>query len=178
MQILYCILYIYCFFLGKTDGKKECLKSILAIYLFRAKIKSLKDTGIDFSTNLIVPECDEQTKEELHHREDHNHLLKRIINCMREDLLPGCSVVYLRDALNDPSKSIFVWLLFVCMHIHFHLTFYFNFTYIILFENLFLIPNLHKMLISNCWLTANFLLIHAINSFHWSFPACFATCVG
>lgn len=86
----------------------------MATYLFRENIESLKATGIDFSNNLVVPECDEKIKEELHHREDHNHLLKIIITCMREDLIPGCSVVHLRDALNDASKFV---VLVVLLHI-------------------------------------------------------------
>ena len=66
----------------------------------------LKKDGVDFSANLIVPEIDATTKEKLHQREDHNHILKRIVGCIREGKIPGFNVVFLRDALHDPNLIV------------------------------------------------------------------------
>ena len=65
----------------------------------------LKKDGVDFSANLIVPEIDAATNEKLHQREDHNHLLKRIVDCIREGKIPGFNVIFLRDALHDPGRD-------------------------------------------------------------------------
>lgn len=67
----------------------------------------LKREGIDFSASLVVPEVDATTKEKLHQREDHNHLLKRIVGCIREGKIPGFNVVFLRDALHDPGNGFY-----------------------------------------------------------------------
>ena len=75
----------------------------MALYLFRHKVATLKGQGVDFTKNLVVPEVDLTTKEKLHQREDHNHLLKRIVGCLREGLIPGVQIKYLRDALHDPG---------------------------------------------------------------------------
>lgn len=90
---------------GKPDDKTGYLKSIMAIYLFRKLVADLKKDGVDFSANLIVPEIDAATNEKLHQREDHNHLLKRIVGCIREGKIPGFNVIYLRDALHDPGRD-------------------------------------------------------------------------
>lgn len=66
----------------------------------------LKQKGIDFSASLVVPEVDATTKEKLHQREDHNHLLKRIVGCIREGKLPCFNVIFLRDALQDPGNDL------------------------------------------------------------------------
>ena len=44
--------------------------------------------------------------EKIHHREDHNHLLKRIVACLREGRLPGIDLRYMRDALHDPTTGL------------------------------------------------------------------------
>lgn len=46
------------------------------------------------------------TLEFIHHREDHNHLLKRIISCLREGLIPGVDLRYMRDALHNPTTGL------------------------------------------------------------------------
>ena len=45
-------------------------------------------------------------QEFFHHREDHNHLLKRIVNCLRECHIPGVDLRYLRDALHDKTTGL------------------------------------------------------------------------
>ena len=93
------------FVTGKDEDATDCLKSIMAIYLFRHEIKSQAEKGIDFRNSLVVPEVDADTQEKLHQREDHNHLLKRIVGCLREGLIPGFQVKFLRDALHDPGLN-------------------------------------------------------------------------
>lgn len=70
-------------------GSGEVLKSIMAILLYRKSVENLKDHATDpanFDDNLYQPEkystC---TGERIHHREDHNHLLKRIVLRLREE---------------------------------------------------------------------------------------------
>ena len=91
------------FVTGKDEDATDCLKSIMAIYLFRQEIKSQAEKGIDFRNSLVVPEVHADTQEKLHQCKDHNHLLKRIVGCLREGLIPGLQVKFLRDALHDPG---------------------------------------------------------------------------
>jgi hypothetical protein len=60
----------------------------------------------DFSKYLYQPERSESTSEYVHQREDHNHILKRIVNCLREGLIPGIQLQLLRDALHDPTTGL------------------------------------------------------------------------
>ena len=64
----------------------------------------VSEDGLDFTDNLVVPEVDVTTGEKLHQREDHNHLLKRIVGCITEGKIPGFNVVFLRDALHDAGN--------------------------------------------------------------------------
>ena len=91
--------------LGKADDKTGCLKSLMAVYLFRKMVADLKEKDLDFSASLVEPEIDATTGEKLHQREDHNHLLKRIVGCIREGKIPGFNVVFLRDALHDAGND-------------------------------------------------------------------------
>ena len=60
----------------------------------------------DFSCNLYQPELNANRSEHVHHREDHNHLLKRIIGCLREGLIPGIDLRFMREALHDGSTGL------------------------------------------------------------------------
>lgn len=79
----------------------------MAIYLYRKKIKDLKNHAdpADFTKNLYQPEKD-VNGELIHHREDHNHLLKRVISRLCEGYIPGIDLRHLRDALHDPSTGL------------------------------------------------------------------------
>ena len=80
----------------------------MAIYLYRKKIEDLKNHPSDpanFCDNLYQPERD-ANGERIHHREDHNHLLKRIASRLREGYIPGIDLRHLRDALHDPSTGL------------------------------------------------------------------------
>ena len=93
------------FVTGKDEDATDCLKSIMAIYLFGHEIKFQAEKGIDFRNRPVVPEVDADTQEKLHQREDRNHVLKRIVGCLREGLIPGFQVKFLRDALLDPGLN-------------------------------------------------------------------------
>lgn len=96
------------YFIDRPDTTPEVLKSIMAIYLYRKKIEDLKHHASDpanFYDNLYQPEKD-GNGEMIHHREDHNHLLKRIVSCLRAGEIPGIDLRYLRDALHDPSTGL------------------------------------------------------------------------
>jgi hypothetical protein len=97
------------FVIGRAETTEEVLKSILSIYIYRKKIHDLKhieDDPADFDTYLYQPEKDPTTGESFHHREDHNHLLKRIVACLRDGRIPGLDLRSLRDALHDPSTGL------------------------------------------------------------------------
>jgi hypothetical protein len=70
------------------------------------KLKDMPEDPADFTCNLYQPELDDEGLEFVHHREDHSHLLKCIISCLREGLIPGVDTRYLRDALHDPSTGL------------------------------------------------------------------------
>jgi hypothetical protein len=82
----------------------------MAIYLFRSSIQNLKHSETDpadFGTFLYQPEkCTSSGSERIHHREDHNHLLKRVVNCLRDGRIPGVDLRHLREALHDPSTGL------------------------------------------------------------------------
>lgn len=80
----------------------------MAIYLYRQKIRDLKNHpshAANFSDHLYQPETDVDG-EQIHHREDHNHLLKRVVSRLREGFIPGIDLRHLRDALHDPSTGL------------------------------------------------------------------------
>ena len=95
------------FLIGRPETTEETVKSIMAVYLYRRKIEDLKHhvDPADFTKNLYQPERD-ASGELIHHREDHNHLLKRVISRLREGYIPGIDLQYLRDALHDPSTGL------------------------------------------------------------------------
>ena len=99
--------HVLCLLTGREDDTKDCLKSLIAIYSFRHKIELLKqDCGVDFSKHLYQPELSNLTSEFLHEREDQNHVLKSIRECLRSGSIRGVNLCYFRDALHDPSTSL------------------------------------------------------------------------
>lgn len=94
---------------GRPETTAEVEKSLLAIYVYRHKIHHFKSLGqdpADFSTYLYQPERRASTGEFIHQREDHNHLLKRIVNCLREGVIPGIDLPFFRNALHDPETGL------------------------------------------------------------------------
>jgi hypothetical protein len=94
---------------GRDETVGEVLKSLLAIYIYRFRLQEFKDNPddpVDFFSHLYQPEKDIRTNEYIHHREDHNHLLKRIIACLREGNIPNFNLRCLRDALHDSATGL------------------------------------------------------------------------
>ncbi|XP_077996424.1 uncharacterized protein LOC144449720 [Glandiceps talaboti] len=73
---------------GQAESVTDCLKSILATYIFRWKVHNYSQNGVDFEKYLYVPELDSQTQEYHMDREDHGHLLKRLTTCLRNGAIP------------------------------------------------------------------------------------------
>ncbi len=81
----------------------------MAVYLYRSEISRLSNLECDpanFFDFLYQPEFDTITKEFVHQREDHNHLLKRVIASLREGNIPGIDLRFMRDTLHDPSTGL------------------------------------------------------------------------
>lgn len=91
--------------LGSDETKNECLKSLMATYLFRKKVSHYESLGVNFREHLYVPEVD-TTGVDFHEREDHNHLLKRIAACTRSGGVPGINLRCFTEALNDPTTGL------------------------------------------------------------------------
>ena len=91
---------------GKTETKGECLKSLMATYIYRLKVKMFAQQGVDFYNHLYVPEQDPDTMMYQHEREDHNHILKRIAMCVRKGLIPNINMKAFVDALNSPDTGL------------------------------------------------------------------------
>ena len=67
---------------GRAQTTADVLKLNFAIYLYRKKISDLKHlekAPADFDVHLYQPEKNEQG-EFVHHREDHNNLLKQVVS--------------------------------------------------------------------------------------------------
>ena len=90
---------------GKTETTSDCLKSLMAIYLYRKKVADFTAEGVNFKEHLYVPEEDE-SGEPQHEREDHNHVLKRIAVCCRLGVIPGVDMRGLVGAMNDPHTGL------------------------------------------------------------------------
>ena len=85
--------------LGSDETKNECLKSLMATYLFRQKVSHYGSLGVNFREPLYVPEVDSTG-------EDHNHLLKCIAACTRSGGEPGINLQCFTKALNDPATGL------------------------------------------------------------------------
>lgn len=77
----------YPFSANTEESLLDKLQSIVATYTYRKRVQEFKEQGVDFSSHLYVPEVDPVTGLVHHERSDHNHLLKRIANHLREG---GC----------------------------------------------------------------------------------------
>ncbi|XP_035694410.1 uncharacterized protein LOC118428452 [Branchiostoma floridae] len=89
----------------KNETTADCLKSVMATYLFRKKVDDLKLTGVDFSQNLYVPELGE-SKEPHFDREDHGHVLKRLTACVRAGTVPGIDLLRWIEAMQNPNTGL------------------------------------------------------------------------
>ncbi len=96
-------------FTGRKETTSELLKSIIAIYLYRFEVERLLKLDVDpanFKDFLYQPEKDVQTGEFVHQREDHNHLLKRIIASLREGNILDIDLRFMHyEALTGKNKQ-------------------------------------------------------------------------
>ena len=70
----------------------EGMRSIMATYLFRQKVKSYQERGIDFSQYVYFPEIAAADGADFDDREDHGHLFKRIVKVARVGDIPDCDL--------------------------------------------------------------------------------------
>ena len=75
-----------------------------------------QDMGVDFSKNLYQPEQCESTGEFIHEREDHNHVLKRITECLRSREIPGVDVRHFVEALHIAESGELITIQFCIFH--------------------------------------------------------------
>ncbi|XP_078609053.1 uncharacterized protein LOC144880633 [Branchiostoma floridae x Branchiostoma japonicum] len=61
------------------ETELDMLRSITATYKFRERVRELREEGADFTRYIYVPEVDQTTQREHHEREDHNHIMKRLL---------------------------------------------------------------------------------------------------
>lgn len=116
---------------GREETATEVMRSLLAIYLYRFEIARLSMLPVDppnFTKYLYQPERDNETSELVHHREDHNHILKRITTCLREGVIPGLNTQFIRyNSQNLQNRAVAL-----CLHnntIQFTYSFIYSFFY-------------------------------------------------
>lgn len=96
----------YPFRRNTPESLLDKLRSLVATYIFRHTIHELKQTGIDFSAYLYIPEQDPVTKAERHDRGDHNHVLKRIATSTREGKCQELDYEAFDAALRDGKSGL------------------------------------------------------------------------
>ena len=69
-------------------------------------MKELKEEGVDFTQHLYVPEVDPVTGRARHDRSDHNHLLKRIAQHVRDGGYTAFDYEAFADVLADPLSGL------------------------------------------------------------------------
>ncbi len=82
-RLVPCDFQPYSFRRNTPETFLDALRSLVATYLFRHTIEVYKQTGVDFSLYLYIPEVDPVTNVVRHDRGDHNHVFKRIATSLR-----------------------------------------------------------------------------------------------
>ena len=82
------------------------LRSIVATYIYRYRIKELQEEGADFSLHLYNPEVYPVTGMIRHDRGDHNHILKRIATSTRTGKCETFNYEAYDDVLKDPKSGL------------------------------------------------------------------------
>lgn len=59
-----------------TETRKDCLRSIIAQFMYQHQVSELEKEGKNFRVYAYIPESDAATGLPFHEREDHNHVLK------------------------------------------------------------------------------------------------------
>ena len=78
----------------------------MAFYFYHYEVLEYIKNGVNFKEHLYVPEVDEITGEQLHEREDHNHVLKRITACTRAGSIPDVDLRAFVACLNAPNTGL------------------------------------------------------------------------
>ena len=85
----------------------DCLKAIMAQYIYVHKINTFYQQGINFINYGYCPEICPETNEAFHEREDHGHLLKRLTNSFCEgNVVVYESLVKFVECLRDPDTGL------------------------------------------------------------------------
>lgn len=84
----------------------DMLRSIVATFVYRDKIKSLHSNGRDFKHHIYVPEVDTITEKEHHDRGDHDHIMLRIANSTRKCRYKDLDPEAFDNALLDPNSGL------------------------------------------------------------------------
>ena len=92
---------------GKKNEESllDKLRSVVATYTFRNIVRELQE-GVDFTQHLYVPEVDPVTDCVWHDRADHNHLLKRIAQHVRDGGYDAFDYEAFSDVLADPLSGL------------------------------------------------------------------------
>lgn len=96
----------YPFRTNTAESLLDKLRSVVATYTFRKRIEELKEQGVDFASHLYVPEIDPTTGLVHHERGDHNHLLKRIAQHVRDGRYNDLNYEAFSDVLADPLSGL------------------------------------------------------------------------
>ena len=104
------------------------MRSIAATYRFPHVLDQLKGQQVDFSKHVYIPEVDKVTGKILHHRENHNHILKRITKHTREGSPADVKVHrFCEPMLRDkPCTYIVMVFLFQAISLFFLIQIFFN----------------------------------------------------
>lgn len=96
----------YPFRKNTEESLLDKLRSVVATYTFRHRIRELQEEGVDFTQHLYVPEVDPVTGRVRHDRADHNHLLKRIAKHVRDGGYTAFNYEAFSDVLADPLSGL------------------------------------------------------------------------
>lgn len=88
------------------ESLSDKLRSVVGTYTFRGMVKTLKQEGADFTAHLYVPEVDPVTGCARHDRADHNHLLKRIAQHVRDGGYSALNYEAFGDVIADPLSGL------------------------------------------------------------------------
>ena len=96
----------YPFRKNTEESLLDKLRSLVATYTFRNRVRELQDEGVYFTKHLYVPEVDPVTSSVRHDRADHNHLLKRIAHHIRDGGYEAFNYEAFSEVLADPLSGL------------------------------------------------------------------------
>lgn len=96
----------YPFRSNTTESPLHKLRSTVATYTFRKRVAELKLKGVDFTFYLYVPEVVPAMRLVHHDRADHNHLLRRIAEHLRNGGYSALNCESFSDVLADPLSGL------------------------------------------------------------------------